>query len=222
MTDCIRRRYSHIAAAMILAGTVCAMPQHAHAGKGAKKWIIGGVAAVAVGGIGVSSYSGTYNRVNAEHIAVLSQRSEVGNAERQRSDTLQNMANMVNRYAQHENSTLSNVANAIGNMRAAAQVGGASSDRQISTLMPMMLQMQAQFPDLKAAQQFSGLTDELKERNGRVAVERSRYADAVKAYQTDKSSFWTSVLVGSKFPNENFFQADQSEEHAPTITMPNQ
>jgi len=74
------------------------------------------------------------------------------------------------------------------------------------------------YPDLKANQNFIRLQDELAGTENRIAVERRRYNEAVRAYNVRIRSFPTNILAGMfGFERATFFEVPEAAKEPPKV-----
>lgn len=76
------------------------------------------------------------------------------------------------------------------------------------------------YPDLKSNQQVSDLMVELEGSENRISVERQKYNNVVKSYNTTVKRFPMSILAGMTGHTAlHYYQADSSAETAPTVNF---
>ena len=75
------------------------------------------------------------------------------------------------------------------------------------------------YPDLKASKNFSDLQFELAGTENRISVERQRYNDAVRAYNTAVRQFPDSLIAGLRGfrPSTAYFEAAPAAKEAPKV-----
>ncbi|MHB8305437.1 MAG: LemA family protein, partial [Vulcanimicrobiaceae bacterium] len=79
------------------------------------------------------------------------------------------------------------------------------------------------YPKLRASQNFLTLQAQLEGTENRIAVERRRYNDVARAFNTRRSTAPTVFIVGlfgSRFAKKPYFEATSAAQNAPQVTFP--
>jgi LemA protein len=196
------------------------------------KWILGIVAVLLVAGF---LTSGSYNNLVQLDQAVQAQWAQVENVYQRRADLVPNLVETVKGAAAFEKGTLTEVT------EARARVGQISPDAlknatsdpeaferfekaqsQLSSALSRLLVVSEQYPDLKATQNFRDLQAQLEGTENRVAVERMRFNDAAREYNSKRDSFPTVILAGffgDRFREKPYFQAEPGARTAPKVSF---
>jgi LemA protein len=164
-------------------------------------------------------FKGTYNRFVTMDEAVKGSWAQVENQLQRRFDLIPNLVETVKGYAKQEKDVLVEVTNA------RAKVGGAgtvpdkiNANNELSGARSRLLVVVEKYPDLKSNQNFIRLQDELAGTENRIAVERMRYNDAVKAYNVAIRSFPANLLAGMfGFQKATFFEAPATAKATPQV-----
>ena len=188
------------------------------------------VAIVAIGGFWVA---GTYNNLVRLSQAVDAQWAQVENVYQRRADLIPNLVATVKGAANFEKSTYIAVAEARAKVGQVTQTipQNVTSDPQnfakfeaaqngLSSALARLLAVVENYPDLKASENFLTLQSQLEGTENRIAVERMRYNDVARQYNTTLQSFPTVFIAGffgGKFPPKEYFKAQPGAETAPVV-----
>ena len=199
------------------------------------KWIAIGCAGalilfLGVGGLMVMS---SYNSLVALDQGVQSQWGQVENTYQRRLDLIPNLVETVKGAAAFETDTFTAVT------QARAQVGQVSGEalknivndpaafqkfeqaqQGLSSALSRLMVVVEKYPDLKATQNFRDLQAQLEGTENRISVERMRFNDAARAFNTKRNTFPTVIiagLFGSKFTDKSYFTAAEGANVAPKV-----
>ena len=186
---------------------------------GKRNLIIAGVIILVVVVALYSFVKGNYNTFVSMDEAVKGSWAQVENQLQRRYDLIPNLVETVKGYAKQEKDVLIEVTNA------RAKVGGATSvpdkisaNNELSSALSRLLVVVERYPDLKSNQNFMRLQDELAGTENRIAVERKRYNDAVRAYNIAIRSFPANLLAGMfNFQSAAFFEAPATAKATPQV-----
>jgi LemA protein len=137
-----------------------------------------------------------------------------------RYDLIPNLVATVKGYAKHEQETLENIVKLRSQWGAAKTVDEkAQAANQMESALSRLLVISEQYPDLKANKNFSDLQIELAGTENRIAVERQRYNESVRAYNTQVRQFPTSFIAGMLgfSPSTAYFDATPAATDAPKV-----
>jgi len=188
-------------------------------GRGTKVGLII-VAIVLVLLLGFYSYvKKTYNELVTLDEGVKAAWAQVENQLQRRMDLIPNYVETVKGYARHEREVFLKVTEA----RAKAAGAGSISEKiaannELTAALGRLMLVVERYPDLRANQNFIRLQDELAGTENRIAVERRRYNEAVRAYNVRIRSFPTNILAGIfGFRRAPFFEAPQQAKEPPKV-----
>jgi LemA protein len=176
---------------------------------------------------------GSYNKLVQLSQAVDAQWAQVQNAYQRRADLVPNLVETVKGAAKFEQGTMVAVAearakvgqvqglpsSAVVNDPAALQRFQQAQD-QLSSALSRLLVVSEQYPDLKATANFRDLQAELAGTENRIAVERMRFNEAARAFNTARDSFPTVIVAGMfghRFAEKAYFQAQAGASTAPKV-----
>ena len=188
-----------------------------------KKWIWIGVVAL----VAIFCYT-SYNGLVTKEEGLDSAWSNVETQYQRRADLIPNLVNTVKGYAAHESETLGAVTEARAR---ATSINLSASDltperlaafqqaqADVRSALGRLIAVAENYPDLKANQNFLELQAQLEGTENRIATERSRYTDAVNAYNQKIRKFpalITAKLFG--FDPKPQFKAEESAAQAPVV-----
>lgn len=189
------------------------------------------IALLVIGGIvllGFLWWRSGYNGMVVKDENVASQWAQVQNAYQRRADLIPNLVATVKGYANHEQGTLTAVIEARSkatqmqlspdqlteeNLKKYQEVQG-----QLSAALGKLMMVREAYPDLKANTNFLALQDELAGTENRISVERKKFNDSARDYNTYIRSFPRSIIASiSGFDKKAYFEADQSAQSAPKV-----
>jgi LemA protein len=197
-----------------------------------KKWIILGVLGLLVI-ILLIMVIGGYNGLVGKSQAVDSQWAQVQNVYQRRADLIPNLVNTVTGAANFEKSTLVEVTDARASVgRVTIDASHAPEDAsklqeyqqaqgQLSTALSRLLVVSEQYPALRATANFQTLQAQLEGTENRISVERERFNEVVRTYDTAVHSFPSSIMAGIfGFHDKPYFSAAPQAQSAPTVNFP--
>jgi len=162
---------------------------------------------------------GTYNTLVTMDEGVKAAWAQVENQLQRRYDLIPNYVETVKGYAKHEKEVFLKVT------EARSKVGGAgtidekiAANNQLSSALSRLLLVVERYPDLKANTNFIRLQDELAGTENRIAVERRRFNETVRVYNTKIRSFPTNLIAGLfGFEKAAFFEVPEERQEAPKV-----
>ena len=171
---------------------------------------------------------GIYNRTVEKDEAIAGQWGQVETAYQRRGDLIPNLVNTVKGYAEHERETLTEVIEARAkatnvsidpanlNPQAIQQFQAAQDG--LSQALGRLMVVVERYPDLKANQNFLDLQQQLESTENRIAVERRKFNDATRDYNTFIRRFPSNILAGIfGFETKGYFESTEGSEVAPTV-----
>lgn len=169
--------------------------------------------------IGVSVV-GTYNELITLRENVDTSWAQVETVLQRRYDLIPNLVNTVRGFAEQERNVFTEVTR-LRSQWGAAQTVAEKTEAAVGLegALSRLLLVAERYPDLKSNQNFLALQDELAGTENRISVERRRFNDTVRQYNTRVKQFPT-VLVASLtgFDREiPYFEAAAGAEVAPEV-----
>ncbi|HEX9427825.1 MAG TPA: LemA family protein [Candidatus Polarisedimenticolia bacterium] len=165
------------------------------------------------------SLAGTYNRLVTQNEQINGAWSQVQNVLQRRADLIPNLVETVKGYAAHEKEIFENVAAARGRLAGATTPKEAeAANAGLTSALGRLLAIAENYPALKANENFIRLQDELAGTENRIAVERMRYNDAVRIYNTSIKRFPTKfVATFFRFAEHDYFEAEKGAQEVPKV-----
>lgn len=172
---------------------------------------------------------GSVNNMTAQEQNAESQLSNIQIALQRRHDLIPNLVSSVAGSQKQEQKVYGQIADArtqYYNANKSYKNADTADDKtqalekQESALNIMVGSIKENYPDLKSNQQVSDLMVELEGSENRISVERQKYNNVVKSYNTTVKRFPTSILAGMTGHTAlHYYQADSSAETAPTVNF---
>jgi len=173
--------------------------------------------------------TGAYNGLVELQEQTDSQWGQVNNAYQRRMDLIPNLVSTVKNYADFEKSTLENVVSArsrVGSIQVDEKMlndpqkmkAFEEAQGQFTSALSRLMVVAENYPNLKADQQFLNLQSQLEGSENRIAVERNRFNEVVKLYNTKVRTFPGNILAGIfGFEKKAYFEGNANNETAPNV-----
>ncbi len=164
---------------------------------------------------------GSYNNFIVLTQNIENQWAKVETQYQRRIDLIPNLVNTAKGYMQFEKSLLEEITSLRSQwMGAATTEDKVNFGNALDSALGRLLLVYENYPELKAIQAVSSLMDELAGTENRIAVERSRYNDMVRNYNTAIKMFPSNILANAfGFGERSYFQAQEGAEIAPTVNL---
>ena len=162
---------------------------------------------------------GTYNSLVTLDESVKAAWAQVENQLQRRYDLIPNYVETVKGYAAHEKELFVKVTEARSRVAGAKNIPDKiQANNSLAGALSRLLVVVERYPDLKANTNFIRLQDELAGTENRIAVERRRYNEMVKAYNIRIRRFPTNLLEGMfGFEKAAFFEVPKERQEAPKV-----
>jgi len=164
-----------------------------------------------------------YNEMVSMREQIESAWSQVENQLQRRNDLIPNLVSVTKGYAEHERAIFDAVADARARMLSATtRDEKIDASQQLTGALGRLLAISERYPNLKADQQFARLSDELAGTENRIAVERMRYNDAVRAYNSYIKSIPRVIYARAMgFEPQKYFEAPAEARTVPKVDFGN-
>lgn len=191
-----------------------------------KTWII--ITVILVIAIAVVYSISSYNSLVSQEESVSTAWSNVENQYQRRADLIPNLVNTVKGYAAHEKETLDAVVSARSKAtQAQISIDDLTPEKlqayqraqgEIGAALGRLLAIAENYPDLKANENFQTLQAQLEGTENRISVERRKFNETAKAYNTNIRRFPKNIIAGLfGFEKRPYFEASEGTETAPEV-----
>ncbi len=191
-----------------------------------KTWII--ITVILVIAIAVAYSISSYNSLVSQEESVSTAWSNVENQYQRRADLIPNLVNTVKGYAAHEKETLDAVVSARSKAtQAQISIDDLTPEKlqayqraqgEIGAALGRLLAITENYPDLKANENFQALQAQLEGTENRISVERRKFNETAKAYNTNIRRFPKNIIAGLfGFEKRPYFEASEGTETAPEV-----
>ena len=192
--------------------------------KGCIGLIVLGIIALALFGWVKNGYNGLVSSQEGVETAW----ANVENVYQRRADLIPNLVETVKGYAKHEQETLEGVIEARANATKVTidptnmtpedlqKYQAAQGD--VTNALSKLIAVAESYPDLKANQNFLELQNQLEGTENRIAVERNKFNEVAREYNTKRRTFPTNIIAGIfGFGDKPYFQAQEGADKAPKV-----
>ena len=170
----------------------------------------------------------TYNGLVTKQESVESAWSQVENVYQRRADLVPNLVATVKGYAAHEKETLEGVVNARSKatqmtidpteLDEESLKKFQSAQGELGNAIGRLLMITENYPDLKANENFKELQAQLEGTENRITVERQKFNESAKEYNTQIRHFPANIIAGMfGFDRKPYFEAKEGADEAPKV-----
>ncbi|NOU47095.1 MAG: LemA family protein [Bacteroidales bacterium] len=175
-----------------------------------------------------SFFKGTYNTMVTNSEQVDSQWAQVQNVYQRRSDLIPNLVSTVKGFAQQEKDVFIGVTEArakatsvnidAANLTPDKMTQFQQAQEGLSGALGRLMVVVEKYPEIKSNQNFLELQSQLEGTENRITVERQKFNDITKVYNTYVKSFPNNMLAGMfGFVAKPYFEATKGAEVAPKV-----
>ena len=171
-------------------------------------WIILAIVVVAI--IYVIS---VYNNLKTIENRVENAWSQIDVQLQRRFDLIPNFVETVKGYMNHESQTFEKIASLRTSWANTQSVSEkANIDNQLSGALKTIMAVSENYPELKANQNFSDLSEELRNTENKISFSRQFYNDTVTKFNTKLELFPSNIIAGMfGFKQKDLFTAESDE-----------
>lgn len=163
----------------------------------------------------------SYNGLVTTEEQVNTQWANVESKLQRRYDLIPNLVEAVRGSMQQEQEVFGNIADARARM-----AGATTQDEQIAAANNMesalgrLLVVMENYPQLRSNENVQRLMDELAGTENRISVERDKYNEVVRTYNTKIRQIPTSIFAGMLgFSQRSYFEANPDAQVAPKVDL---
>lgn len=173
--------------------------------------------------------TGVYNSLVGLDEQVSGAWSQVESQYQRRADLIPNLVATVQGFAAQEKEVLLGVTEArasVGSMKVTKEVLDdpaafskfQAAQDQLSSALQRLLVVSENYPQLRSNENFLALQNQLEGTENRIAVERMRFNEVVRQYNTSIRRFPASFIAGfTGFREKQYFKAKEGADTAPQV-----
>jgi LemA protein len=189
--------------------------------------VVGVIVLILIGAIGWAV--GINNQLVTAEVNVTEKWAQVQNVYQRRADLIPNLVETVKGFAAQEKSVLEAVTQArasAGSIKATPELLNdpaafkkfQDAQNQLGGALSRLLITVERYPELKSNQNFLALQSQLEGTENRITVERQRFNEAVRDYNTKiKLMPWAVVARVAGFKEKAFFESAPGSEVVPKV-----
>jgi LemA protein len=175
-------------------------------------------------------FQGNYNNMVKMDEGVQAAWSQVENVYQRRADLIPNLVATVKGYAAHEQQTLEGVISARSkatqitvdaeNLTPDELAKYQKAQGELGAALGKLLAITENYPELKANENFLSLQSQLEGTENRIAVERKKYNETARNYNTEIRQFPKNIVAGMfGFDKKPYFEAQEGAQQAPVVAF---
>ncbi len=167
--------------------------------------------------------TGKYNFFVTAGEGITSQWAQVENQYQRRFDLIPNIVNTVKGIAGQEQEVFLGIAEARTRYSGATTTNAkAKAATEVESALGRLLVIAENYPQLQSSQAYRDLIVSLEGTENRITVERMKYNEMVRAFNTGVKRFPSSVIAGIFNVNEKtYFEVPTGNQVAPTVDFSN-
>lgn len=154
-----------------------------------------------------------YNSLKTVENRVENAWSQIDVQLQRRFDLIPNFVETVKGYMSHESETFTKIAElrtSWANTKSVSEK--ANIDNQLSGALKTIMAVSENYPELKANQNFSELSEELRNTENKISFSRQFYNDTVTKFNTKLELFPSNIIAGIfNFKQKDLFEVDNPE-----------
>lgn len=153
---------------------------------------------------------GIYNKLVQAKMKVDNSWSQIDVQLQRRFDLIPNFVETVKGYMNHESETFENIAKLRTSWANTSSIAEkANIDNELSNALKTIMAVSENYPELKANQNFSELSEELRNTENKISFSRQFYNDTVTMYNTKLEVFPSNIIANIfNFKSRELFQTE--------------
>ena len=169
--------------------------------------------------IAAASLMGLYNSLVAKSQGIDAQWAQVETQYQRRFDLIPNLVNSVKGFMAQERAVFNAIADARTKYAGAKTANEkAAAAGEVETALARLLVIMENYPVLRSVEVVTQLMDELAGTENRISVERGRYNNLVRDYNTSIKTFPNSMIAGTfGFGERQYFTSVSGADVAPKV-----
>lgn len=177
-----------------------------------------GIAVLLILIVGIISWR-SYNSLVGQSQAVDAQWAQVETQYQRRFDLIPNLVNSVKGYMTQERYVFDQIAEARTRYAGAKTTNEkAAASSEVESSLGRLLMLVENYPQLRSSETVTQLMDELAGTENRISVERRRYNDLVRSYNTAIKTFPNNIMAGMfGFTEKEYFKSVSGANLAPKV-----
>jgi len=162
---------------------------------------------------------GTYNSLVTKSQAIDAQWAQVETQYQRRFDLIPNLVNSVKGMMTQEKTVFDSLAEARSKYAGATTVDEkAVAGGELEVALGRLIAIMENYPELRSVETVTQLMDELAGTENRISVERRRYNELVRDYNTTIKKVPTNLLASMfNFEAKNYFQSVSGADQVPSV-----
>lgn len=167
----------------------------------------------------IGMFWGTYNSLVTKSQAIETQWAQVETQYQRRFDLIPNLVSSVKGIMAQEQTVFDNIAQARSKYAGATTVNEkAVAGGGVEVALGRLIAIMENYPQLRSVETVTQLMDELAGTENRISVERRRYNEFVRDYNTTIKRVPTNIIASMfNFGAKDYFQSVSSADQVPKV-----
>lgn len=148
--------------------------------------------------------------------------AQVENVMQRRADLIPNLVETVKGYAKQEQKVFGDIAAARqGLLSARTPQQQMQANQTLDSVFGRLLMLTENYPELKSDRNFMDLQNQLEGAENRIAIERQKYNNAIRDYNTYIERFPQNIAASlfGYTRNDNYFKVDPAARQVPKVSF---